>query len=642
MIGKTGFDMISVAGEPGVSNEDLLARIEPLLPANAGVATGDEQASADAAEIGEMVDFLRYFLLAFGGVALLVGAFVIFNTLSITVAQRTRELATLRTLGATRRQVLRSVVAEAFAIGLAASLIGLALGVALARGLTAVFASFGAELPQAGMVLAPRTVVAALLVGVLVTVLAGLMPAMRATRISPVAAVREGAATAKRRSPLGVALSIGVILLSGGALVAGTLAGGLDAGTRIAGIVLGSVGLLVGVALIAPLAVRPLAAVLGWPAGRIAGASGRLARGNAVSNPGRTASTAAALMIGLALVTFVAVLGAGLKTSNTAAVEDQLRADYVLTSDNGWQPISTQAGEALTGVPGVTLSTGVRTDRALADGADVSTSGVDPAAIGDVYSVGSGDGSLPGLAGLAGDGAIVREDFADEHDLVVGDNFEIVTPAGDGIRREVAGIYAPPRFSPLLGEVVLAQADFDATFPQPRDGFVLLRADGGAAAAMATALARFPDSDLQTRDGFVETRTGEFDIVLNLLYVLLALSVVVSLLGMVNTLALAVFERTREIGMLRAVGMTRRGARRMVRHESIITALIGAALGMPIGIAAAALVTRSMSEYEVGFSLPLLTLGAFALVAIAAGILAAVLPARRAGRLDVLRALQYE
>jgi putative ABC transport system permease protein len=171
---------------------------------------------------------------------------------------------------------------------------------------------------------------------------------------------------------------------------------------------------------------------------------------------------------------------------------------------------------------------------------------------------------------------------------------------------------------------------------------VLLRAGDGAQAAMAAALARFPDSDLQTRDGFVETRTGEFDIVLNLLYVLLALSVVVSLLGMVNTLALAVFERTREIGMLRAVGMTRRGARRMVRHESIITALIGAALGMPIGIAAAALVTRSMSEYEVGFSLPLLTLGAFALVAIAAGIVAAVLPARRAGRLDVLRALQYE
>jgi putative ABC transport system permease protein len=643
LYGKVGsFDGISVAAKDGISPEELVTQIRPLLPPAAEVQTGEAQAQQDADEIAEFVSFIRYALLAFGGIALFVGAFVIFNTLSITVAQRTRELATLRTLGASRRQVLRSVVLEAIALGALASVIGLALGVALAQGLQAVFTAVGLDLPTASTVFAPRTVVVSLLVGVGITTLAGVFPAVRATRVPPIAAVREGSTVAPLRRRSAVA---GTALLSIGlaAIAFGLFAGAGGAATVIVALVGGGLASFLGVALMASRLVRPLVAVVGQPAHRTGGAAGRLARENALRNPARTAATAAALMIGLALVTTLAVVAEGIRGSARDDVRGQLAGDLVLGSENGWTPLPVAAGEALAKAPGVTRASAVRADRGKVGSSEIDVSGVDTAAITSLYRFEWAEGSDEAIASLGRNGAVVQEGFAEEHDLAIGDTFELTTPAGKQLGLAVRGIYESRSFAMMLGHVVLATAAFDAAFPRATDGYVLASvADGAERAPIEAAVATFPDALLQTVDEFTDARLGFLSGVLNLFYVLLALSVVVSLFGMVNTLVLSVFERTRELGMLRAVGMTRRQARRMIRHESVITALIGAALGLPLGLGFAALVTEALSKYGIGFSFPALTLGIFAAVAVVAGIGAAVLPARRASRLNVLAALQYE
>ncbi len=641
VLGKSGFDAISVAARPGVSTEALLSQVRPLLPATVRAQSGDARAASDGKEVSKAVDFIRYFLLAFGAIALFVGAFVIFNTLNITVAQRTREFATLRTLGASRGQVMRAVTLEALVIGVGASLIGLALGVGLARGLTALFDALGLSMPQAGTVLGARTIVVSLLVGTLITLAAGIVPAIRATRVPPIAAVREGAAPPKARR-FGMVLALAVIALSAAVLGYSVFRGGLDTGARLLGLGLGVLGLFVGVAMIAPRLVRPLAAVLGWPAERLAGTPGRLARENAVRNPGRTATTAAALMIGLALVTFVAVLGQGLKDSNRQAISDQLASSHVVSAKDGFTPLPLAAGRAAGSARGVAVASSVREEKAKVNGSSVTVDGVDPATIADVYRFSWSSGSAAALPGLDSGGAIVQKTFADDHHLALGDRLHVLTPSGSTVDLRVAGIDAPPRLAPLLGEVVISQGIFDQTFPRPRDRFTLVDTGPGGEAALRAALAPTPDATLRTKGAFVANQQANLDVILNLLYVLLALSVVVSLFGMVNTQVLAVYERTRELGMLRAVGMTRRQTRSMVRHESVITALIGAALGIPLGLVLAALVTRSLSSWGVGFAVPVGTLVVFALVAVVAGVLAAVLPARRAAALDPLEALQYE
>jgi putative ABC transport system permease protein len=640
VLGKTGFDAISIAARPGVSTDALIAQVRPLLPAAAQIQSGDARAESDGKDVSEAVDFIRWFLLAFGAIALFVGAFVIFNTLSITVAQRTREFATLRTLGASRRQVMRSVALEALVIGLAASIAGLALGVGLAKGLSALFGAFGLSMPEAGTVVSGRTIVVSLLVGVLVTLVAGIVPAVRATRVPPIAAVREGAPPSGGRR----GLLPGAIVTALAALVLGfaILAGDLGAGARLLGVAVGTLALFVGVAMLAPRLVRPLAALVGWPAARLAGTPGRLARENAVRNPGRTASTAAALMIGLALVTFVAVLGASLKDSDREAISSQIRSDHVVTAQDGFTPLPLAAGRAVAAAPGVVVATSVRTDQAKANGHAVTVTGVDPRTIARGYAFRWSAGSAEALIGLDSGGAIVQKGFAGDHGLGLGDRVHLLTPSGSTIDLTVAAVDAPPRLAPLLGEVVISQGIFDRTFPRPQDRYTFLDVRPGSEAAARAALAGVPDADLRTREGYVEKQSGNLDVILNLLYVLLALSVVVSLFGMVNTLVLAVFERTRELGMLRAVGMTRAQTRSMVRHESVITALIGGALGIPLGLLLAALVVRSMSGYDVGYSVPVGTLVAFAAIAVAAGVLAAILPARRAAALRPLEALQYQ
>jgi putative ABC transport system permease protein len=420
-------------------------------------------------------------------------------------------------------------------------------------------------------------------------------------------------------------------------LVYGTLGSDVAGGTRALLIGLGAFGLFIGIAVLAPRLVRPLATVVGLPAARLGGAPGRLAQENAVRNPGRTASTAAALMIGLTLVSFVAVFGKGLLASDETALRKQLGTSHVITSQSGWDTLPLGAGEAAAKAPGVVVSSSIRGDRAqLAGDGEVDVSGVDPATIGRAYKFEWLEGSAASLALLARGDAVVRE--GEGH---VGDTLVFLTPAGKDVTTVVRGVYKKHGdLDQLLGQVVLSQATFDRSFPRPGDMLTLVQAD--STGGLERALAPFPDAKLQTGDEFIASWTAWLTDVMNLFYVLLALSVIVSLFGMVNTLVLAVFERTRELGMLRAVGMTRRQTRRMIRQESVITALIGAALGLPLGVGLAALVTQSLSQFGVSFSLPVGTLAVFTIVAIVAGVLAAIAPARRAARLNVLNALQYE
>jgi putative ABC transport system permease protein len=635
-----GFTAISVAAKSGVSTSRLVSALERAVPGNVQVKTAAEQAKADKKDIDTFVSFIRGFLLGFGGIALFVGAFVIFNTLSITVAQRTRELATLRTLGASRRQVLRLVVAESLAIGLVASAVGIAAGIGLARGLTALFDSLGLSLPQSSPVYATRTFVVSLLLGVLVTVLAGVWPAVRATRVPPISAVREGAVIERRRR-LGPIAGLVLFGISMALIAYATLGGHLGSGKGLLSLAGGTLIGLLGVAGFAPALVTALTRLVGFPARTIGGPAGQLASSNAVRNPARTASTAAALMIGLALVSFVAVLGKGLHGSVDRALRDQVHADWVISSKNGWSAFTAAAGTAAEKTPGIVLSTSIRSDRGRVANANATVNGVDPKTIAGLYRFDWKQGSDATLAKLDGDGALVKRSFANKHHLRMGEAFTLRTPAGKPLHLRVVGIFQPPRLYELLGGIVISQQAFDRNFARPGNSLTLI--DGNLTKAdLERSLAAFPDTKVENEDQFVKSQSSWISTMTNLLYVLLALSVVVSLFGMVNTLVLSVFERTRELGMLRAVGLTRRQARRMVRHESVITALIGAALGLPLGILLAASVTHALGRYGLAFSFPVVSIVAFTVTAIVAGILAAVAPARRASKLDVLAALQYE
>jgi putative ABC transport system permease protein len=653
LAGKEGqLDTISLAARRGVSTDRLVREVAPLLPPSAQVKNAAAQARTDAREVDEFIRWFQYFLLAFAAIALFVGSFVIFNTLSITVAQRAREFATLRTMGASRRQVMRSVLLEGAIIGVLASAAGLALGLGLAKGLTAVMRALQLELPQAATVFAPRTAIVSMAVGIVITVLATIVPALRATRVPPIAAVREGATVPPSRLGASASgLAAATIVVAIGALAFGSFAHGLGTGPTLLALGGGVMALFVGVAMVAPALVRPMARVIGAPARRLGGSAGALAGQNATRNPGRTASTAAALMIGLALVTVVATLGAGLRHSVRASLDDQVRADYVVTSDNGFQQVAKRATRAIpTAVPGVGVAATVLDDRAHMLGADAQVNGVDPAAIGRTVDFRWEPGSsAASLAGLGAHGAIVKKSFADKHRLRVGSAFTITGPTGRRLALRVRGVYAPPAFDkiqPVLGPVAISQRAFTATFPRPKILFAFLKLDGGAApeatAALKRALGALPGAKVQTKEAWVTEQAESVNMMLNLLYVLLALSILVSLFGMVNTLILAVFERTRELGMLRAVGMSRRQVRRMVRHESTITALIGAGLGLPVGVFLAGIVTRALSDQGLKFMLPVPSLVAFVVAAIVAGLIAAIVPARRAARLDVLHALQYE
>ena len=632
------FDGISIAAKKGTSTDELLRAVRPLVPASLEVKDAEQQAAADATDTNVIVDAVRYFLLGFGAIALFVGAFVIFNTLSITVAQRTREFATLRTLGASRRQVMRSVVIEGLMIGLLASVLGLFAGLGLAKLLSAI----GGDLPEAGLVFSLRTVLISLALGTVITVLASITPALRATRVPPIAAVGEGSTLPPSRFAAHSLRTAGVIIAASvAAICIGVFASGLNA--LAVGLLLGIgiLALFLGVALAAPHAVKPLTRLVGLPARRSGGVAGDLASANSTRNPSRTASTAAALMIGLTLVTVVAVLGAGLRATVESAVTDQVNAAYIVDGTDG-EPFEAAEGDALARVPGVNTGSHVRIDKALVAGEEQDVTGVEPATIARFYNFDWTQGSAAAVGRLASGGALVTQTYADDHDIGLGDRLPIQTASGDKRAVVVRGIYDPPEIDPMLGSITISRRAFDAVFPQPKNRFTFLDAGPEANRALTLAAAGFTDAGVHTGAAFAKHYTEGFSSFLNFLYVLLAFSVVVSLFGMVNTLVLTVFERTRELGMLRTIGMTRRQARRMIRHESIITALIGAALGLPLGIFLAMLVTQALSQYDIAISIPLPELVAFTVVAILAGLGAAIVPARRASRLNVLDALHYE
>ncbi|HUG64822.1 MAG TPA: FtsX-like permease family protein [Gaiellaceae bacterium] len=641
------YDAISVAGREGISEEELVAAIEPVLPADAEVVSASAEAQEQSDEVGEFTAIFRYFLLAFAAIALFVGAFVIFNTFSITVAQRTREFATLRTIGASRRQILGSVILESLVIGFVASIIGLGLGVVLAEGIEALFRSLGVELPTADRVFATRTIVVSLIVGVGITLVAGLFPAIRATRVPPIAAVREGSTLPKSRfAPYMPWVAALVVVGSLAMLGRAMFADDLGTSDRLLSIAAGVLLLFLGVALLSSRLVKPIAAVVGAPARRAGGVAGRLASGNAVRNPSRTAATAAALMIGIALVAFIATLTNGMKASNREVIEEQVIADYVVTALDGYTPFVAAAGDALAASPVPEIVTSVRSDGGLIDDATARISGIEPETITQAYVFDWREGSDDVVTGLGTTNAVIDKSFAEDHDIAVGDTVTLRSTADRTADVTVVGIYEPPPFYPLLNQVSVSLELFDSLYDRPRNRWTWANVAGESTdegrARMEEAIAGFPDTQLETREEWIQREDADFNEFISFLYVMLTLAVFVSIFGMINTLVLSVYERTREIGMLRAIGMTRRQVRRMIRHESIITALIGAAIGLPLGIFLAALVNRALSEFDIRFAIPWGQLAILTIVAIVIGILAAIMPARRAAKLNPLEAIAYE
>ena len=590
LFGKTGrIDRVLAAGRPGTDPAAVRGAVAGAAGPDARVQTAaaDDRYQLDVLQT--ISDVFRTILLAFAGIAIVVGAFTIFNTLSITVAQRSREFGLMRMVGATRRQVRRSVMVEALLTGLVASVVGVVAGFGLAKGIGALFEATGMSLPKAGTVLEARTVIVSLLVGTVVTLVAGMIPALRATRIPPVAAMRAAGEGTSRRGPL----------------------------TWLA---------------------RGLASLIGRPVERLGGSAGRLARRNAMRQPGRTAATASALLIGVALVTAVTVVGQGLRDSSTGSIERRVQATHVVTGVDGWTPIDQQVERAAAQAPGVSGVTSLRQDSALAFGDEEIVNAVDPATIGGLFAF----DVVKGGTDLGRDGALVDEGWASEHGLALGERFSVTSAEGEKVSLVVRGIEESPVLDILsLGPVTMSQAAFDGAFAQDRNRFTLVKLDGGQA-SLDKALAGYPDAKVLTKQGYIDDQTEFVSQLLAVLWVLLALAVIVSLFGIVNTLVLSTLERTREIGTLRAVGMSRRQIRRMVRQESVITALMGALPGIGIGLGLAGLAVAALGKYGVTFAVPTGALIAVAVVAIVAGMAAAVLPARRAARTDVLSALAYE
>jgi putative ABC transport system permease protein len=640
------FDGISVEAAEGVSADELARRIDRVLPARLTVETGTQAAERQSEDIKEDLSFFRIVLLVFGGVALLVGSFLIFNTFSITVAQRIRELGMLRTLGATRGQILRGMVLEAAIIGALGSVLGVLAGIGFAAALNAVFKSFGIDLPNTGTVIAARTVVLALVVGMAVTFAAALSPALRATRVSPMAALLE-AALPESRTHGRVFTAVAVLLMLGGlALTCLGLFGGLESNAAAGSVGGGAVAILFGVSMFSPRLVRPLASVAGWPLEKVRGITGRLARENAVRKPGRTAVTAAALMIGLAVVVFVTVFAAGISSSIGNAIDRNFQGDVVLQNVDGFSPISPGAAREAAQVDGVRTVSSLSFAGAEYEGKDIRVSAVDPATVSEVLTLEWEEGSPDTLSGITGDAAVLDDAWASSNDVEVGDQVTVRTPLERELTLTVDGTIKDN--ADLLGNVVLSEDTLRREFGSRQPSMTLVALEEGANAdAVQEQISqrvdrRFPTVDTLNQQELKDNQEEQINQLVGFFYVLLALAIVISLLGIVTTLALSIHERTRELGMLRAVGMSRRQVRTLVRYESVITALIGAILGTVLGVIFASLLAVPLADEGFELSYPIGTLLILLVLAALAGVLAAIFPARRAARLDVLRALAYE
>ncbi|MEW2355658.1 FtsX-like permease family protein [Spirillospora sp. NPDC029432] len=635
------FDEVDVVAAPGVSPEVLRDRVRARVGPGYQVQTGAEYAEENARAIGQFVDFINIALLAFAFVALFVGSFIIVNTFSIILAQRARELALLRCLGASRRQLLRSVLAESALVGLVASVVGVGTGILIAVGLRELFSAFGGDLPTTSLQVRPRTVAMGLAVGLLVTVLASLLPALRATRVPPVAAVQEATMAAPARiGPVRIVLG-GLLTAAGVALL---LAGLFTGGGELSLTAAGAVAIFLGVSVLSPLVARPLSRLLGWPFARWAGQPGKLARQNAMRIPRRTAATAAALMIGLALVSLVTIVAASMKASVTRVLDETIAADYVITGPSGGMAgFSSDLVRRLASQPGIESAAGVRPGAfKLDDGSTQGLAGVDPPAYFRTVRTETIAGDL---AGIASGGLAVQEETAERHGWSVGDTVTMRFPVGGTERLQIKAVYAENQ---LNGSYLIGLSTYQRHYADQLDAIALVKARPGtpldaSRAAVDRAAAAFPGVEVRDQAEFKRSQAAQIDQILILFYVLLALAVVIAFIGIINTLALSVLERVRELGLLRAVGMTRGQLRAMIRWEAVIISVLGAVLGLAIGVFFGWTLVYALEEEGITeFAFPAGTLLGLVIAAGVVGFVSAVLPGRRAARIDVLRAVTTE
>lgn len=634
LAGEDAYTDVWVTAADGTSQDQLRDAVAEELPDDVEAVTGDDAADEAASDLLQAISFITTFLLIFAGIALVVGAFLIVNTFSILVAQRSRELALLRALGASKRQVIWSVQLEAFVLGVLGATLGLGLGVLLAMGIRALFANFGLDLSGQPLIFGPRTFIAAYAVGVLVTMAAAWLPARRTARIAPVQALRDDVAlpesSLRRRFGWGLLLTVlGLVILALG-LFSDLPHGGWQVGA-------GVLAILLGVAAMSPVISRPFLALARTAYARAFGPIGNLAGQNSLRNPRRTTATASALMIGLALACTMSIVGDSAKASVDRSIAENFVGDYVVSNVIG-TAFTPSIGDGMERVDGVEHVVRERFQAAERDGDRQGIAAVEP---GDVsrLELDVTDGDPDGLA----DGAVlVQRSWADDEDLAVGDTIDFAMPAGQRSYR-IAGIAEdnPVVFSP----VVMTLADFtDAGFPDS-DNVLIVFTDGspGVQARLDAEVADLPIVTVKDQAEFAEEQRAPIDQFVLIIFALLGLALVIAVLGIVNTLALSVIERTREVGLLRAIGVSRAQLRLMITLESVVIAVLGAVLGVVMGLGFGIALMYAVRDQGLEvISVPVGQLAVFLVLSVVIGVLAAVFPARRAARLDVLRAIATE
>ena len=635
--GPGRYGTIVLTASDGVTQRELKERVEEILPRQTEAVTGRQLADDQARMTEAGMEDMRTSLLVFAGISLFVGVFIITNTFTMLVAQRTRELALLRAVGAGRRQVTRSVLVEAAVVGAVAAVVGLVAGIGIGAGMRSLLRSAGATMPDGPLVVPPSAVVASLVVGVAVTVLAAWLPARRAAKVPPVAAMGSVHAPATARS-LVVRNTVGALLAGAGTALV-LVATGMDDGGELP---MGAgAGLLVlGVFVLTPLLSRPLIAAAA-PVLRVFGVSGKLARLNAVRNPRRTAATAAALMIGLTLITGMTVVAGSVQKGIDKMATDAIRADYVVSMAN-FQPLSPEVERTLAEQEEVTAVSPMRNSPSRIGKDTEYLTGVDGSVFGELTELDFTQGSLKGLKG---DRAVVDTDTAERHGWRLGSAFEVTYEDGKRGELTVSGVY---RGNEMLRGILLDTGTLDPHMARLTSMQVMVKTEGGASesakSSLEEALGDNPAVLVQDKKDVSESIAQMFTLMLNMLYGLLAMAVIVAVLGVVNTLAMSVFERSQEIGMLRAIGLDRRGTKRMVRLESLVISLFGGVLGVGLGVffgwAAGELISSSLPTYEL--VLPWGRMGLFLALAALVGVLAALWPARRAARLNMLEAIKTE
>ena len=638
------FDSISVVAQPGVSQQTLKSRIAATLDNKTyQVLTGAQITKENQSDIKNALQFFNVALIVFALVALFVATFIIFNTFSIVVAQRLREMALLRALGASGRQVMGSVLTEAVLVGLFASVIGLGAGIALSSGLKAVLDAFGFDIPAGGTVISAQTVIVALVVGTGVTIISAIVPARKASRVPPIAAMRDVAIEERPNSGRRALIGFGILALGVISLFAGLFGG---AGIQLVG--LGALIVFIGVFVLGPVVARPLSDAIGWPAARLRGITGSLARDNAMRNPKRTSATAAALMIGVALVGFITIFAASAKESINAQVDQAFKADYVISTGSGFGAafggFSPQLASDIAKLPQVGGSSPLRFNQAEFGGSSEFFAGVDPRSATEVFNMKVQDGAVGDLA-QANSIGISRSVANDKH-WRIGSRVPAQFPNGT-TPLTVRTIYGNGN-KEGFADYTLSIATVSEHYTAQLDQYVFVKLASGVSPlegrqAIDGVLKAYPNAKLQDSTQFKDAQAAQINQLLGLIYVMLLLAVVIALIGIANTLALSIYERTRELGLLRAVGMSRRQLRSSIRWESVIISLLGTVLGLVIGLFFGWAVVQALKDQ--GFTKFAAPGGQLILVVIVggfAGVLAAVFPARRAAKLDVLRAVTIE